>query len=152
MSVIVVRDGVMASDSAGFRGDLLVPSVKILKGKTAIVGWAGDHATGKSFADWFLSGCDHGTSAKFQHPTKELSDLDFIALVLYRDSSWEVWTDEMISISMEMYHAPYMVVGSGQEAAMAALHMGAHAERAVEIACKTNAHCLMPVQRHDFDG
>lgn len=122
MTTIALRDGVMASDTRMMRGQCIVGNnaQKIWRTSFGIVGICGE------FAD--------------SYQVEKLGDLSLVPdlkrnentsfLVLYNDG-------QIIIIEGNGYHhirEPFCAIGSGGEAARAAMHMGADAVQAVEIA------------------
>lgn len=139
MTTIVYRDGMMAADSqttistdAGgarkFRCEKLYRS----KDGKAIIGTAGESFPALKFVRWYGSG---------KKPPKELAGTDFTCLVL--TSSGLVEYDGHCEPDPVL--EPFYAVGSGAKAALGALHMGATAEQAVEIACRIDPYSSPPI-------
>lgn len=151
MTVVVVRDGVMASDSratieseAG--GIRFVHCEKIYKIPELgmIVGVAGDGFAALRFVEWLRT-----------RPTKKgrkkrddmlvIGEADFSAIVLHKDGKLEEYdrwlTPEDVLLDVNQYYA----IGCGAKAALGAMAMGADAKRAVEVACGIDPFCSLPV-------
>lgn len=144
MTVIVVRDGVMAADSratltseAG--GSRVVRCEKIYRKETerdgvVLIGTAGETSPALLFVDWF--GTDRPA------PTELIdgeADIDILVLTKRGMLSYDKWCrGEKI---LGRFHA----IGSGAKAAFGALHMGASAVQAVKIACKIDPYCAPPI-------
>lgn len=147
MTVIAYRDGVIASDSrvtadseAGgtrmFKCEKLYrKTIKIGRRKLpVIIGTAGESAPGLIFVDWY--GSD-------KPPPSQLIDgeADFTCLILRPDGLFEVdkWCrpDKVLS--------KFYAIGSGAKAALGAMHKGASAIEACEIACKIDPYCALPI-------
>ncbi|MGB1214609.1 MAG: hypothetical protein ACPG4X_14690 [Pikeienuella sp.] len=143
MSIVAVRDGIMASDTRANGGDLEFSMRKMQRDGDRIVGWAGNWTDGKVFAKWWLSGADLDALPSFVN--REGKAPDFVALTLSPDG-WEYWFEWFVPESNEDILLPYMAIGSGQQAAMAAMHMGATAAEAVGVACAVAAGCSTPIQ------
>lgn len=149
MTIIAYRDGVIAADSrctyegeaAGtqvFKCEKLfrktVPTLDRTDQEEVILATQGETFSGMVFVDWFGTGKDmpellvHG-------------EADFTVLILRKDGLYEVdrWC-RPIKVLEEFY-----AVGSGSKAAMGAMHMGASAARAVEIACRIDPYCAPPI-------
>ena len=146
MTTIVVRDGVMAgdtcatfsSDSSG-AGDTVGPCKKIYRVKNSsfgqcLVGLAGDSMPGIVFLEWFKN-------ARRRKPAVDLTESKFTALVLCADGLFEFdgWCVP------DPAEGPFYAIGTGAKAAYGALHMGANAKQAVEVACKVDPYTRGPI-------
>lgn len=139
MTTVVVRDGVMAADSlATLGGDWRLPGkeTKIRRLRDgSLVGMAGDTALVNALLDW------EDNPTFFDAPeAKENCEV----LILAPDGT--IWTRYSPSMSKHRIHAPFYAIGSGRVPALAALHMGASAERAVEVAIELDTGSGGPVQ------
>lgn len=152
MTIIVVRDGVMASDSrvtvdseAG--GTRVFQCQKLYKiaDMKCVIGVTGDGFAALRFVEWFRR-------APKKNRRKPLDILvtgegDFTAVVMYANGKLEEYdrwcTPEEIELG-EGKNAFY-AVGCGTKLALGALVMGASAQRAVEIACQYDPFCALPV-------
>jgi hypothetical protein len=144
VTTIAYREGILAADSqytyeseAG--GHRKHPCPKLYRKETkdgapVIIATQGDGSAGLVFVDWY------GTGKK---PPRILTDNlpDFTCLVLKRDGLYEY----------DAYCRPYKIelefyaIGSGAKAALGAMHMGASAERAVEVACEIDPYTMRPI-------
>ena len=140
MTTIVYRDGVMAADSqvtvtseAG--GSRKFKCEKLYRRDVpgfgeCIIGLAGGSFDGLVFLDWLVSGNPE--------PPQRLIDggADFTAIVLSKAGlhEYDMWCrpDRVL----ERFYA----VGSGSKAALGALHMGASAKEALQIAARVDAY------------
>lgn len=138
MTTIAVRAGVMAADSrvthsseAG--GSRVAQCVKIFRKAGDLVGLAGESEPGLVFLDWY------GTK---KAPPSVLIDAeaDFTALVLTTKGMFEYGK----YCRPEKVIGKFWAVGSGAKAALAAMHMGASAYRAVEIAALIDPYTAAP--------
>lgn len=125
MTTIAFRDGVLAADTAIIdRGCYCGQAVKIFRssdGKMGgLAGCLGDSAL---FRDWFLTGAD-GEAPEFK-------DDDSEGLLVHPDGKVEWIGPGRKRFPMV---APFHCIGSGYRLALGALHAGASATRAVEIA------------------
>lgn len=147
MTTIVYCRGVMAADSrvtveteaGGSRvfhcEKLFRKTVKEGRRKVpVIIATAGESAPGLVFLDWYGSG---------KEPPQQLidGDADFTCLILRADGLFEV--DKYCR--PERIIDPFYAVGSGAKAALGAMHMGAGARRAVEIACAIDPMSAPPI-------
>jgi hypothetical protein len=152
MTIIVVRDGIMASDSrvtvesdaGGIRVFQCQKLYKIPELK-CVIGVTGDGFAALRFVQWYRT-----LSAKKKRKpmdTLALAEADFTAVVMHADGRLEEYdrwcTPEEIELG-EGKNAFY-AVGCGTKLALGALAMGASASQAVEIACKYDPFCALPV-------
>jgi hypothetical protein len=121
----------MESEAGGAR---VFRCEKLYRKAGAIIGLAGDSGPGLVFLDWYGTG-----RAK---PTSLIDgDADFTALVLTKKGLFEYdkWCRG------EKVIGRFYAIGSGAKAALGALHMGATARRAVEIACRVDPYSAPPL-------
>jgi len=102
--------------------------------KEVIIGTAGETGPGLIFLDWYGSGKDA--------PLKLIDgDADFTCLVLTNEGLFEYdkWCrgEEVLD--------KFYAIGSGRKAAMGAMHAGAEAKHAVQIACLVDPFTAPPV-------
>ena len=102
-----------------------------------ILATAGESAPGELFTEWFGTGKD----VTEMRDTFVLGEADFEVLVLKHDGLFEVDKYCHLSRILNKFYA----VGSGAKAAMGAMHMGASAKKAVEIACKIDPYSAPPI-------
>lgn len=99
-----------------------------------IIGAAGDNNHIEAFLAWY------GTRKK---KPEFGANADFEAIVL--TTKGDIWVyDE--TLSRDKIKGDFYAVGSGGNAALGALYMGATLEQAVEIACKVDPHSGPPTQ------
>lgn len=125
MTTIAYREGVLAADTQMTTGDLKAYGRKLVyvPAKKAWVGFAGVLSDCQKFLDWFS---DENPNVEFDE------DDDFSALVMYDDGRVECIDASCKAHRLE--DDEFFALGSGSPAALAAMHMGADARRAVEIA------------------
>jgi hypothetical protein len=145
MTTICLRSGWIAADSAGTSegggdgsGDWLSSCEKLYRIKAkrfdlgkCVVALSGESSPGLAFLEWL----------KGKRSTVDLSSSKFGALVLTSDGAFEFdgyLTPDPIT-------DPFYAVGTGAKAGMAAMHAGASARRAVEIACLLDPYSRPPV-------
>lgn len=125
----------MAADSrATYDDDRVVRTEKLFRKGKAIIGLAGESEPGLIFLDWYGSG---------KEPPRILLDgnADFTALVLTRKGLFEYGK----YCREERVHEDFHAAGSGAKVALGAMHMGADAKRAVQIAMKVDPFTGGPV-------
>lgn len=136
MTVIAVRNGVMASDSQyeSACGYTKSRGQKIFRKDNALIGIAGTVEPAMIFVEWY------GTPGP---PPPELlsASADFSALVLTKSGMFEFdkWC-RGIKVR-ERFHA----IGHGATVALGALHSGMSAAVAARIACKVDPTCGLPI-------
>lgn len=150
MTTIVYRDGVMAADScitmsdesAGDHKGTCVKLFRLPKIKDSlpacIVGLQGESSPGMAWLEWYKGGQEDDDLKSHIRS----SGADFTALVLYRHGLF-VWDSWLVP---ERIEDDFYAIGSGTKAAYGALHMGADAVKAVEVACLVDPYTAGPVK------
>ena len=136
MSVVAVKDGMMATDSFANYNGIQCNHKKLhcleKDGRKILVGYVGNLLDCQEFLRWFENDADLDKLPNFR-PYKGSDDSPFFtALVLTKEKLVE-W--DQYFLPLEIIDRPY-AVGSGAQAALGAMYMGASAMEAVEIACK----------------
>lgn len=138
MTIVVYRDGVIASDSASWSEDTCCGSIKKCgrSEKGLLWGVTGQALVVQDVAKW----ADDPMS---EPPTYD--DQNEV-IVVWPDGTVKHlekgrWTDLL---------APYHVAGSGMDIAMGALMMGATAVQAVAAAIEHNAYCAGEIQSYSL--
>jgi hypothetical protein len=103
--------------------------------KQVILALSGESSPGLLFLDWYGSGV--------KDPPSQLidGDADFSALILTDDGLFEADA----YCRPERIIEPFYAIGSGAKAALGAMHAGASARRAVEIACRIDPYSTPPI-------
>lgn len=131
MTVIAIRDGIVAADSQLSQNGRLVASMrKVVRLKTGHIAGAGGRADGiGAFLQWAEQGGEF----------PNVGDEDIDAFIT---------TDDPCAITCYERHAmaytvtgPFFAFGSGQPVALGAMAAGASAEEAVHIACRYAHGC-----------
>jgi hypothetical protein len=137
MTVVIFRDGVMASDSGAFIGGVVTPwARKLIRGRSGIFyGGAGDGAAVSDFFRWVEAGEDLG---KMVVPQLRDDDSDFIILIWRPDWGLSLMTARG---EEDLRGCPYCAIGAGADVAYGALHHGATAVEAVEAAIAHSSNC-----------
>lgn len=137
MTVIAYRNKVLAADSCISQGTFITGSATKIARTPAgwLVGAAGDATDMRRFMNWAQT--DFDLAAR---PHQDKPDLQAIAIspagtVFFYEDSWDGFIGE----------GPYHAIGSGGDAAMIAMDMGATAERACLAACKRIHGCAPPI-------
>ena len=142
MTVIAYRGGLIAADSRETWGDSTVNRCEKLFRKRIgrrehVIGTAGGSYSGMLFYDWYGSG---------KEPPETLTQ----HLDLEEDFEVMVWDGRHLYTANHLCRLvrviePFAAVGSGRKAALAVMHMGGSARKAVEIACKIDPYCALPI-------
>lgn len=148
MTTIAVRSGIIACDSRVTEGAIIHPG-SVLPGKVVVsihreVLYAFCGEVGAAMA--VIAQFECGEKFPWENPidfnAKDWTELDATILVMYPDKS--VWVFE--GSGYYQMNSPFMALGSGAAPALAAMHMGASAARAVEIATKVDIYSAPPVK------
>lgn len=130
---VVAWDGVtLAADKRGTNGSTTYPVTKVFRAGDRLVGFAGQADRMGEFRAWFDAGADPRT---FPPNTGDGASY-FVAIrgdrtiERYESTGWPI-----------IVEAPYFACGDGRDYALAAMHLGCDAQRAVEIACHFDAGC-----------
>lgn len=164
MTAIAWRNGVMACDSCWTYGDTQVASMSKISrlSSGALLGQAGDND-----ARALVTLLDKiRDPAKL--PTREelaVTHVSFLGLLALPrggvyciaagpvdEMGWAKDDDDDLGVWLATSMGGYASVGSGSDVALAAMDCNASAIRAVEIACRRNINCRLPVHAiHLFD-
>ena len=139
MTVVAIKDGQIAADTIVTSGNHVLHGqvCKIYKVPShcggGYIGVSGDLASAKALVAYFL---ERGALP---------SDIKDVS-VLWLDANSEVWCSD--GPTWYQFDAPYYAVGSGEEAALAAMSVGATAEEAVRAACRHVLTCAEPINSY----
>lgn len=123
MTTIAASRSCMAADQRVTDGNRRFRGKKIRRIGDAVVGCAGDSASIAKFMRWLEDGAQ-------DDPPKFAKDAELEAIVLTPAGIFAYGSD---CIAEEVLD-PFYAVGTGAEAALGAMHMGADPQRAVEVA------------------
>lgn len=140
MTIVACDFKSMCADSLCIDNGARSIAQKIFVTKRGVIGIAGDLVAGRKFVSWY---CDR----RRPRPSQD-TDGDFEALVYHKgELMW--WNQQFAPVPVQ---DPYWAIGSGRDAALGALSVGAPIERAVEAACKVIVSCGLPVVKVDLQG
>jgi ATP-dependent protease HslVU (ClpYQ) peptidase subunit len=124
MTTVAYRAGVLAADTQMTDGSIKVPGRKLIyvKERLAWVGIAGSVCDCQKFIRHFAGTAEE----EFD------DDDDLTALIMFHDGKVVVVTADLREDELEPNS--HFAIGSGGPAALAAMHMGADARRAIEVA------------------
>ena len=153
VTTIAYRSGVIAADSretwsSDEGGTSVALCEKLFRKRVGkrevIIATSGGSYLGMVFVDWF------GDIPR--EPPSILRDAhldeDFTVLVLDRG---KVYTANHLCRLVEVIE-PFIAIGSGRKAAMAAMHCGRSAREAVAIACKVDPYTAPPIKTMAMPG
>lgn len=151
MTTIAYRDGIIAADSAvsscGSNVGMTEKITVIMSRPKRYIGFCGELAILPYFIDWYRAG------ANPKKAPDVLKNGNFDAMVVWRPVKHKEEVKVIIYDSvlgpMDMTSSPFVAVGSGTSAALAAMYAGASAEEAVEIAAKVDLHTRLPVVTYE---
>lgn len=144
MTTIAIKDGVIAADTnACSNGDSLTDAraQKLFPTKDHVSAVCGDLCASIEFMAWMDRGFDDPP------PVYGSGTPDFHLVRIYFDRPGEVhqYTNGGRSHFCLEYDEGIAAFGSGREIALGAMHAGASAKKAVEIAAKLDAYTRGPV-------
>lgn len=148
MTVIVYRDGVMAADrQSTISGVRACEVTKIARRESdgALIGIAGNAGLASALMRWFLAGETETKPAMHMNADEHKTAL---ALIVRPDGAVE----EHGVDGWAIVEGPFFAYGAGLESAIAAMHMGADARRAVEIVNIVLTSCGMGIDVVRLDG
>ena len=138
MTTIAVRGREIAADWESDFSNMRMGANKIFDVHDTLVGIAGNYTDGLLFIEWLRAGADRKNP-----PIWMTEKPDFVALQLCADGAIACWNERLVK---DVVLEPFWAIGSGAPVAMGAMHMGASAERAVEIAALVNVYTGRHVQ------
>lgn len=137
MTIICVRDGIIAADSGVWHGNIYSGSMLKIRMMPEAVG--GGFASGSGGAARVSAALDLVAAGGLD---ARIPDDDGISLIWLRGDG-TVWAIEK-EASFQI-HAAFHAEGSGKAIALGAMAAGATAEEAVRIACDLEQNCRGPV-------
>jgi ATP-dependent protease HslVU (ClpYQ) peptidase subunit len=133
MTVIAYKDGIMAADKLSTFGTTRSMVTKVRKVRGCLVGTAGDFSRALALVAWFERGAKEEDYPKFQ---AEDQWCDFMVVTPDRIITKYQATAHPIVIENQ-----FMAIGSGSKYALAAMHLGYDAIRAVNVAIELDTSC-----------
>ncbi len=136
MTTIAASRTEMAADSKCTNGNQSFKTRKLYRIGDAIVGAAGNDGGINKFLEWIRAGDPDLETPKFA------KDDELEALVLTPAGLFSYGTSCAPDEVLDEFYA----IGSGGNAALAAMHLGCSPSAAVEVACKVDNGSGLPVQ------
>jgi len=134
MTVIAWDGTTLAADKRACNGSLIGTVTKIFRIRDCLVGYSGDAAFGEQMRAWFAAG-EH--AADFPSGQRDKDDYA-VLLVIRPDGKVQRFERTPHPITFEDRCA---ATGSGRDFAIAAMHLGFNAARAVEVASQLTCDC-----------
>ena len=149
MTILVVRNGVFAADSQVTCGGINYAKYKKIRrlADGSLIGASGDTIVGARFLDYIEEMTSEGV--EIGHDT--MKQFPYITgLWVRRDGIFVMEGNSKGGGGIARMEGEFFAEGSGYISALAAMHAGASARRAVEITCKLDTTCSLPVQVKHF--
>jgi hypothetical protein len=133
MTVIAYRDGILAADKQGSRGDTIYTATKIFRREYGAIAICGDADSALSMVRWIDGGEIAGG-----FPLSQDTDR-WAQLIVVRNG--ELFVYGRTPYPERLGDDDFIAFGVGREAALGAMEMGAGAEEAVMVASKWVTGC-----------
>lgn len=140
MTTVAYRDGVMACDSRISGGFLSLIKSKVIVGQGVMVGFCGDPMAAWGAAMYLAGHIQDRPS---------VSGKDDVLFLMYREKKLYLLDGELRELPLD--GNKYYAIGSGEQAAMVAMHMGATAAEAVKMAIRVDENSGGPVKEFTLD-
>lgn len=134
MTVIAWDGKTLAADKRSSFGGMHATVTKLYRINGSLVGCAGGSAQNAEMRVWFSAGCD---AKLFPEPQRD-SDKCVSMLVVSPDGVLRQYENSPHPFIVEN---KLWAIGSGRDFALAAMHLGLPADRAVEVACALDCTC-----------
>lgn len=142
MSVVVWDGKTLAADRQATNGNLARTMRKIERHGDILLAFTGVQTSGQAIINWVLGGCNMDAFPKdWVHENSTV-------LVINRNGTVMKFEDAPFPIKCE---GKFFAEGSGRDFALAAMHMGADAVKAVEVACVYDVYCGGGIDTLSFD-
>lgn len=134
MTIIAWDGKTLAADKRVNFGGMLLTTTKIRRIGNMLVGYAGNADFGEQMLAWIREGMDPEKFPEGQRNKDDWSGVIAISpggyIRRYERTPYPI-----------VFEDPFVAIGSGRDFAMAAMHLGHDARKAVEVACALNADC-----------
>lgn len=105
---------------------------KIFRTRAGLVGFAGSADIAMALLHWVENGCEPS-----EFPTINAEENDTLAMVISPTGTVTIYER---TPHPQILHNEFVAIGSGRDFAMAAMHLGNSAEKAVEVAAALDAY------------
>jgi hypothetical protein len=131
---VIAWDGrTLAADKRGTVAGMAYSVTKVHRVRDGLVAFSGGGAHAAELLNWFNGDRDPAT-----YPRRGDDDG---AGTIYIDTSGRILMYAAANPFPELIEAPFFARGCGRDYAMAAMHLGCDARRAVEVACAFDVGC-----------
>lgn len=137
MTVIAYDGRTLAADKQSTCVGYASTATKIFRVPDGRVAFAGNAVNARELLEWFYEGRDIARFPAVR--TDDCADAMFI-----KDTG-EVYCYSGKSPFPEKHEQPFIAMGSGRDYALAAMHLGHDARKAVEVACALDVYCGMGI-------
>jgi len=135
VTVVAANGEMMAGDTECIHDEIVKSTHrKVHVVRDTLVGYAWDMDSGIEFLGW----CKRGRGSRGK--PRDLS-IEFTGLILDESGIYE-YKSPLVPIRIE---GEFWAIGSGAQAALGAMRMGADPAEAVEIACEIDPYCGGPI-------
>lgn len=134
MTTIAYRDGIIAGDTQAQQHGLTRYFKKVHRMDDAIIGIAGNCGDVTQFLDWWRDGHNMDRLPDFRIYRGDGDAPDIQALVLQQDGLY-LWTEHF---QYSPVVQSFFAIGTGTQAALTAMHMGAPAVDAIRMAAQVD--------------
>ncbi len=134
MTVIAWDGTTMAADKQGTASGYAYAVTKIFRIKNCIVGIMGNVSHGMQLLNWFQSGM---IPERWPSYTE---DKNADALYVRYDGTMWFYTSDCKGYPEQILDS-YIALGSGRDYALATMHLGHNAVKAIEVACELDVYC-----------
>ena len=121
---------------------------KIVRAGKALIGIAGNYPDALDFIEWWTTGANRNNLPQYREYAGDSGIVDFEVLVA-QPGKLTHWSQYF---QPDEIRADFWSIGSGDQAAMGAMHMGADAAEAVRIAALVDFGTNGDVQVERLDG
>jgi hypothetical protein len=134
MTVIAFDGKTLAADKLATSGGMKMTVTKLFRARGCLIAASGDFDRINESVAWFAAGADPAKMPPYARDNNDYVGL----LVIDKDGSILKYERSAVPFKIE---SPFIAIGSGREYAMAAMHLGKSAAKAVEVACALDANC-----------
>jgi 20S proteasome alpha/beta subunit len=143
MTVIVWDGRTLAADKRASCNGIVRTTTKIFRVRDMLVGLAGDADYSRAMLQWVIAGMNED-----RFPEHQKTSADYVS-VLVITKSREILKFERTPYPI-VFEDKVFAMGSGRDFALAALHLGCDARRAVEVACALDVSCGNGIDTQDL--
>lgn len=134
MTVIAWDGRTLAADKRGTVAGMAYPVTKIHRVRGELVGFSGSGTHASELLEWIK-----GARRPEDYPRRQCDDDAAGMLVI--DAKRRILMYSPVTPYPEIIESPFYARGAGRDYAMAAMHLGCDARRAVEVACAFDVSC-----------